>query len=186
MTAPYVVHGKYACFFQGPLSQWYQSDFRDGDLTFCCCEQAMMWRKAELFGDQESMRKIMATKNPREHKKLGRMVKGFDAGVWANHNRDIILRNNILKFEASEYLRDILFGSENLVFVEASPWDTIYGIGRGLDWPHLADETTWRGDNLLGFVLTETRDYLRQKMPQSQWVREQSGILSGWHRMNPS
>lgn len=185
MSKPYVIHGRYACFFQGPLSQWYQSAFKDGDMEFSCCEQAMMYRKAEMFGDTDAMKAIMATNNPREQKRIGRLVKGFDPAVWDGKKKDIILRNNILKFEASEALRDILFSADDLTFVEASPWDTIYGIGRGLDWPHLDDETTWRGENLLGFVLTETRDYLRQKMPHSQWVREQSGILSAWNRMKP-
>lgn len=183
MSQPYIIHGKYACFFQGPLSQWYQSPFEDGDMKFCCCEQAMMYRKAELFGDTESMKLIMATSNPREHKKLGRQVKGFDPAIWEQHNRKIILHNNILKFKSSDFLRGILLKSGDLVFVEASPWDTIYGIGRGLDWPQLADDSTWRGQNLLGLCLTETRNILRQEIPPAPEIRHENGILSAWRAM---
>lgn len=160
---PYSIHGEYACFFQGPFSQWYPSPFEDDGIHFCCCEQAMMYRKAELFHDPASMERIMATESPREHKRLGRLVRNFDAKTWAQHNRDIVLRNNLLKFDSSNFFRDLILSSGDLTFVEASPYDTLYGIGRGLDWHSLSDPATWRGRNLLGQILTETRNILREK-----------------------
>jgi len=42
------------------------------------------------------------------------------------------------------------------------PYDTIWGIGMGLDNPLINDPTKWRGLNLLGQVLTFVRDTLRK------------------------
>jgi predicted NAD-dependent protein-ADP-ribosyltransferase YbiA (DUF1768 family) len=42
--------------------------------------------------------------------------------------------------------------------VEASPYDTIWGIGLTEDSPEAWDDSTWRGSNYLGYVITEVRD----------------------------
>lgn len=42
--------------------------------------------------------------------------------------------------------------------MEASPFDTIWGIGLYDDDPRAWDESTWQGLNLLGYILTEVRD----------------------------
>ena len=46
------------------------------------------------------------------------------------------------------------------VLVEASPYDTIWGIGLAKHVPDINNPFTWRGRNLLGFALTEVRDEL--------------------------
>ena len=51
------------------------------------------------------------------------------------------------------------------ILVEASPLDTIWGIGLGQDNPKAQHPQTWRGENLLGFALMMTREQL-VKLPQ--------------------
>lgn len=46
--------------------------------------------------------------------------------------------------------------------VEASPVDRIWGIGMAGNAPGVEDVTAWKGENLLGFALTEVRDRLRR------------------------
>lgn len=155
--ASYVVHGEFACFFKSKLSQWHMCTIKDGDLTFNCAEQMMMYRKAELFGDHEMMKRILESDNPKEQKDLGRKVRGFDKDVWNSQCRDIVFRNNVLRFSQNEYLKEILLSAKGLTFVECSPYDTIWGIGRGMDYPHLDNPDMWRGLNWLGLALTFVR-----------------------------
>jgi hypothetical protein len=45
--------------------------------------------------------------------------------------------------------------------VEASPIDTIWGIGLSMGSGYIKNIYSWRGLNLLGFVLMEVRDFLK-------------------------
>lgn len=49
------------------------------------------------------------------------------------------------------------------MLVEAAPRDCIWGIGLGARNEKASDPTRWRGSNLLGFVLTQVREEIRQK-----------------------
>lgn len=42
----------------------------------------MMAKKAELFGDENTKRKVLSSKTPGEAKTLGRSVAGFDDVIW--------------------------------------------------------------------------------------------------------
>jgi len=42
----------------------------------------MMVHKARCFGDEEIAKQMLETMSPKEHKDLGREVKGFDEKVW--------------------------------------------------------------------------------------------------------
>ena len=49
------------------------------------------------FKDHETAAKIMRTKSPREHKRLGRLVKNFDEDVWRVRLIEIVRQGNYLK-----------------------------------------------------------------------------------------
>ena len=49
------------------------------------------------FKDHETAEKIMRTKSPREHKRLGRLVKYFDEDVRKIRSIEIIRQGNYLK-----------------------------------------------------------------------------------------
>lgn len=73
-----------------------------------------------------------------------------------------------------------------MVLVEASPSDSIWGIGLRRDDPDSREPEKWRGENLLGFALMEVRDLLRANTenalsPAEQIVTElvKIGIFSG-------
>lgn len=155
------VHGNYACFYKSKVSQWHMCKIKDGDITFNCAEQAMMYRKAELFNDEKSMKLILQSDSPREQQLLGRKVKNFNLDIWNQNAREIVYQNNLLRFSQNEYLKEILLSAGDLTFVEASPYDKIWGIGRGMDYPYLADRSKWLGKNWLGFTLTRVKDALK-------------------------
>ena len=64
------------------------------------------------------------------------------------------------QFSQNNRLKEKLTGTYPKILVEASPVDTIWGIGCANDDPAAWDQSTWRGKNYLGFVLTEVRDEL--------------------------
>jgi ribA/ribD-fused uncharacterized protein len=46
------------------------------------------------------------------------------------------------------------------VIIEASPYDSIWGIGMTADEKGVDNPLEWKGQNLLGFALMEVRDEL--------------------------
>lgn len=144
-----------------PFSQWYPSTFTVDGRTFNCAEQFMMFGKASLFGDDAVAAEVMAAVHPREHKALGRKVKGYDEETWRAHREEIVMRGNHAKFTQDARLLELLLATHPTTLVEASPFDRIWGVGLSEDNPLIQDPSTWRGQNLLGKILTNLRESLR-------------------------
>ena len=49
-----------------------------------------------------------------------------------------------------------------LFLIGASPVDTIWGIGLSQDSGDIENIYAWRGQNLLGFALMATRDFIKE------------------------
>lgn len=142
------------------FSQWWKSDFKIDTDTYCCMEQYMMAEKARLFKDEEILKEILQSKQPKQIKELGRKVRNFDENEWKKKRYSIILNGNYAKFLQNEGLRQFLIGTKKRVLVEASPYDKIWGIGMAADDEHIENPLEWKGLNLLGFALMEVRDEL--------------------------
>ncbi len=153
----------YHFFWSGPFSQWKRSTFTLDGNTFNTAEQAMMYGKARLFGDDEIAAQILATSDARRQKALGRKVKGFDEKVWDAHKEEIVARASMEKYRQSKSLRRALFATGDALLVEASPKDLIWGIGLDEKTAAVTPEADWPGQNLLGKILTRTRDALRKE-----------------------
>lgn len=143
-----------------PFSQWYPSPFTVDGRAFGCAEQFMMHGKALLFDDAEVAAEILATPSPREHKALGRKVRGFDDGVWKQKREEIVAAGSRAKFTQNPELRSLLLDTRGTTLVEASPYDRIWGVGLSAENPLIDDPANWRGKNLLGKILTRLRDEL--------------------------
>ncbi|NUT53335.1 MAG: NADAR family protein [Saccharothrix sp.] len=148
---------------KGCLSQWYPSPFTSEGDTFATAEHYMMWRKAVLFGDRATAASILAAGHPRQARDLGRRVRDFDQATWEAERFGIVVDGSTLKFTADPELRAFLLATGDRVLVEASPLDRIWGIGLTEDDPRATDPDRWRGLNLLGFALAETRTRLRDQ-----------------------
>lgn len=150
-------------FWKGPFSQWDRCGFTVDGVHYKTAEHWMMAEKARLFGDEETRKKIIESGHPREPKALGREVKGFDEKVWEEHRFEIVLNGNRHKFTQNESHLKTLLATGDKILVEASPVDQIWGIGLAEeDKPAVLSPFTWKGLNLLGFVLTELRDELKE------------------------
>jgi ribA/ribD-fused uncharacterized protein len=143
------------------LSYWYPAIFTLNDITYATTEHYIMAQKAKLFGDTQTHQAILNAKTPKEAKALGRKVTGFIEDIWNTHRIDIMVTGNEAKFSQHQELKQFLLSTGNTILVEASPYDTIWGIGMGVDHPHIENPKAWKGLNLLGFALMEVRTRLQ-------------------------
>ena len=142
-------------FWNTIYSQWYMSKnkdylFEENGVKFITAEHYMMYHKALTFSDNEIANKILETLHPRDVKALGRLVKNYDDKLWSKVRFDIVSQGNILKFSQNQDLMDDLIKYQDLIFVEASPVDVIWGIGLHYEDDRVLDEKQWKGQNLLG------------------------------------
>lgn len=156
---------KYHFFWSGPFSQWQHSEFDLDGCRFVTAEQAMMHAKATLFGDHDTAADILATVDPGLQKALGRRVRGFVDTVWDDNKYMIVHRITVEKFRQNKGLRRKLFQTGSRMLVEASPVDTIWGIGIAASVANVTPEADWPGQNLLGKILTSVRDEMTAMFP---------------------
>lgn len=154
-------------FLTGPFSQWHPSEFmaslepQGRELRFGYAEQYMMAAKALLFGDHEILAKIMDAQHPRDHKELGRKVRGFDPTKWNQHAREIVYQGNFSKFSQNSDLREYLLNTGDRHLVEGAWYDPVWGVALAWDDPQILDQANWKGTNWLGKELMRVRSSLR-------------------------
>ena len=68
-----------------------------------------------------------------------------------------------LNLHKTQIYFEVLLFTGDKALVEASPYDTIWGIGLGEEEAVNLPETAWRGTNWLGEVLTDLKTDLREK-----------------------
>jgi ribA/ribD-fused uncharacterized protein len=156
-----------------PFSQWHKCSFVCDNITFNSTEQFMMYSKALLFGDMEIANKILLSKDVREQKNLGRSVKRFDIKVWNQQAINIVYKGNKAKFSQSEEFKSLLLSTQGKTLVEASPTDTVWGIGREETNSNASNIWFWKGTNWLGIVLTELREELLGNTFENGYMRHE-------------
>ncbi len=155
------VTDKYIFFYGSYLSQWYQSDFIVDGITFNTAEQYMMYCKAMLFSDNNTASLILNTTDPKEQKRLGRLVSNFDKQIWEMNCLSIVYKGNFNKFSQNKIIKDYLLDTGNRILVEGSPTDMVWGVGLIWNDELINDPINWKGTNLLGQVLMMVRNELR-------------------------
>lgn len=155
------MNNNFEFFWGGPFSQWYKISFTVDGVTFNCAEQYMMAMKALLFEDREILASIMRSSDPKEQKAFGRQVKNFNSDRWNTVAKDFVFNANFAKF-SDPALKRVLLDTGDKEIVEASPYDTIWGIGLSTSNPDRFDKSKWQGTNWLGEVLMQVRTELRK------------------------
>jgi len=127
-------------------------------------EQFMMSAKAWLMDNLEALIAIQATSSPKEQKALGRDIKPFDARKWDKACEAVVISGAIAKFSATPRMEREILDTGDLIMVEASKFDRIWGIG--LDWrdPLADDPINWKGRNLLGKCLMAARLVIAERV----------------------
>jgi ribA/ribD-fused uncharacterized protein len=156
-------------FFQGALSMWHKAHFIEDGITFTSAKQHCMYHKAKLFNDDETADKILKANDPKTCKALGKKVHKFDMYYWTEHLAPIIFRGNYAKFSQNKRLYDMLINTSPALLVEASAFDNVLGIGLDEDTARNTPEHEWPGQNILGVVLTDLRDFfIKEELLTSQ------------------
>lgn len=140
------------------FSQWYEAPFEESGLLFRTAEHYMMYHKAKLFKNDLIASKILECAHPGEAKKLGREVTNFDEQLWNESRFQIVKDANTLKFSQHAELLSFLKNTGTRVLVEASPVDSIWGVGLAADNPVIENPKDWKGLNLLGYALMSVRE----------------------------
>ncbi|XP_065927631.1 uncharacterized protein [Magallana gigas] len=142
------------------FSMWYPCTFIVDGKTYNCVEQYMVHRKAEIMNDTELAEVIMALNDPREIRESGKEVKNFSQQLWDDCCEAIVEAGNIEKFSQNKGLKEKLCNTIPKLLVEANPYDTKWAIGLSKDDTKALDPLKWKGNNLLGKILTRVRDEL--------------------------
>ncbi|MBN3776627.1 NADAR family protein [Burkholderia sp. Ac-20345] len=142
------------------FSNWHPCSFTYHEVTFNCVEQFVMYAKALLFDDHATAAEILASRSPREQKRLGRSVRGFDEAGWLHVRESIMFVGCREKFRQNEAFAAALRETGSTILVEASPFDRVWGIGLAERDRRIADPSAWQGLNLLGNALMRVRDVL--------------------------
>ncbi|MDU8350357.1 NADAR family protein [Pseudomonas syringae pv. actinidiae] len=158
------------------LSNWYMRDFKIKDITFNCGEQAMMFSKARLFGDDKIAQEILKAKYPRDHKRLGKKVGGFVQKVWDEKCVPIVRAVNLHRCSQHKDIKEVLLAARGTTIVEASGSDRIWGVGFTEDDPRIHQRELW-GQNLLGYAHMDNCERLFQlEMRRQQEKSSQLGM----------
>jgi len=142
------------------LSQWYPSPFAVDGVRYSTAEHFMMAAKARLFRDQEMFERIVAAPDPGAAMSLGRQVRGYDQAAWERERFAVVLAGSAAKFAQHPALQEFLLGTKGKVLAQATPLETIWGIGLAPQHRDATNPARWRGANLLGFALMQVRDRL--------------------------
>ncbi|KAK2018863.1 DUF1768-domain-containing protein [Colletotrichum eremochloae] len=130
-----------------------------GSITFNCAEQFMMYCKAARFLDTARQARVLATKNPKEQKALGRETVGFTHESWDQIKSDVVVAGNIAKFGQNPHLGRKLLSTGDRLLCEAASKDRVWGIGYTAK--HAMSQRQHWGENRLGKALMATRDHLK-------------------------
>lgn len=152
----------YVFFWSGFLSNFHPCKIEYGDNVFHCSEQLFMFLKAKYFNDNATAKLILAAKTPKEAKVLGRQVQNFNEEAWKLGRETCMTTAVMAKFSQNKDLKEKLLSPEyeDKTFVEASPFDTIWGIGMDENNPDVTDSSKWKGLNLLGIIITYVRKWI--------------------------
>ena len=153
----------YGCF-----SNWYPAEFDYAGRHFANSEQFMMYHKVLMFHKYDLADQIMNTSDPAKCKKIaGQKFPEFDSALWEKTCWTIVKRGVKAKFSQNEDIRKMLLSTGNTLLAECSPYDRKWGIGIDISDPDRLVVAKWKGKNLLGRILMEVREELRQEIHSS-------------------
>lgn len=139
------------------------------------------------MGDRKSFDLILRATRPKDDKKLGRRVDGWDEGLWQRSVCTVALEAVTQKFTNVASIRGVLLKTRDALIAEATRSDCNWGIGLDIGDPRIQDPRQWKGANILGWALMEARSILRSSQsasPPGGGISHPSPVLSTTERDN--
>lgn len=145
------------------MSNFYRTSFVENGIPFNCSEQYFMYHKCLLFDPKNKRLQytILRESCPSKVRQFGRQVANYNEEIWEKERYNIMLNALKLKFGQNYAIKEKLLSTGNKNLYEASKHDRIWGIGYR-DMDALYKPRHKFGQNLLGKVLMEIRNELRQ------------------------
>ena len=144
----------------GCFSNWSKHSIQVEEKTFPTTEHYFMFHKALSMDDQTTANRILRAKTPSEVKSLGRQVKNFNEKLWVENREKIMFNALLLKAKQYPLIKEKLLETCGKVIVEASPYDTVWGIGLNKESEKSNHPECWKGKNLLGKAWMKVREVL--------------------------
>ena len=145
----------------GYLNNSYPSQITVDNYTFVSSEHYITWKYVMLFEPAlESL--ILAATDSKEMKVISNKVKTLDNILWDSIRYDIMKEALYYKFLQNPRLLNNLIWTGNSGIVYGDPKDKIWGIG--ITIVEALMDKPWRGQNLLGKALIETRTRFKPKV----------------------
>ncbi len=144
-----------------PFSNMFRCKVVIAGVLYYYGEQYIQGFKAVKFNDRYTYRRIMASRDPYEMKRLSYEIEGFNQAEWNSCAEDVA--NTVLKAKVtqSKFCRDFLLDTKDLELAEASE-KSLWGCGYSLDDDDILDPINWSRIGYAGRVLMDLRANLRR------------------------
>ena len=146
-----------------PLSNFHKCTFKVDDTWYHSSEQYIQQKKAEYFSDRQSAIKILTADTAMECKQLAREIKNYDMAKWKEVAESECFEGVFEKFYQNPHLNEYLQSTDQKMIIESS-YDKTWGTGVPLHSPEALNNSHWMRDNLLGKLLTNVRETLRNQL----------------------
>lgn len=148
----------------GCFSNWYPSEFKFVR-HFTSSEQFMMYHKVLMFRKFGLAEQILETSDPAECKRIaGQKFSEFNPEIWEKTCYTVVKRGVKAKFKQNKDICNILLSTGTELIAECSLYDKKWGIGIDINDPERFNVAKWKGKNLLGRILMEVREELREEI----------------------
>ena len=145
-----------------PLSNFFRTDLLIEGRKYENVEKYFQSKKAEMYGDMQTMSEILLQEDPVEIKKLSkRIARPGGKPLVRDMNAEVKIMHTALKAKFNKpELKTFLLATANKSIVECSS-DQFWGCGLGLQDPEALVKAKWKGQNKLGQLISSIRGELK-------------------------
>ena len=152
-------------FFAGevsPLSNLHPCDLMIDLIPWRSVEHYYQYHKCMEHGASDLAAEIYCASTPRDAMVLGSKVKA--SHEWTTNKGVGFIKTAVLEKFNQPHLKSAILNTRGLI-VEATK-HSIFGVGLPFTSTSLQDQSAWQGSNLMGQILTECRDHIKDRSLQ--------------------